>query len=399
MKYLTILIFTLVMSIHTHAQEVRKTSSNTTISRKGGDGTRGGGETKNGRIRDLVDPTSVDVVSGTTLLNDKSLIIKEVLKPIQNYNYYLYIQLLDEFADMKFMMTRNLKIIDTDDEDSYTYTRETNELVAVRDLLTKVARVDRDKIITLTPQEQSYIYIHETFHSFIDANASLRNEKVRGLGKLIFSIYEGILISNVDFNATISALEVNTVNNSTVNLIARASDREYCLSKEEREKIKNMFAKDLAEHLSRLSGNRQKQFAHNTGIHKQIGFKYSPTERDRRSFLGEKEIQFINLKGVDYAKIAECFILFNDSLTTEITAADEGWLVQKITAVFYNPFTKERKKVTFPLYFYPSGVTIQNMLTLNLTWGELDRYYDRTVQTQVSGIIFNLILKGFCDRP
>ncbi|MCM0606206.1 MAG: hypothetical protein KA715_08960 [Xanthomonadaceae bacterium] len=119
---------------------------------------------------------------------------------------------------MRFILTRNLRPIDTDDEDGFTYTNDVKrKLFAIRSL-------DRDLIRGIESDLFSYLLVHEMLHSFIKKGVPFRNEKILALGKLIFSIFEGEQLSQTDFNATLEFVHAETVLDEDASLFAFAAD-------------------------------------------------------------------------------------------------------------------------------------------------------------------------------
>lgn len=154
----------------------------------GGGGTRGGGESVQGQLRDLVDQNVCEWRTGEQVLSSTEG-LNEVLDRIYSVDWYFGLLLRNEIERLRYCFIDELGRVPTEDPEG---------IVGVLSLEAKQAAirwgsevyVSRPTWDLLSAKSKNFLVIHEAVHSFIPMDTPLRNTKLRSFVRDL-SLIEG----------------------------------------------------------------------------------------------------------------------------------------------------------------------------------------------------------------
>jgi hypothetical protein len=160
-----------------------------------------GGETVNvdniPRLRDLVEKTTCQWVSGQVIMTEHKL-LNDILKRVSALDWYFGEELKQEILSLDYCFTSRLEKINTNDYGSIitTYNHRASQ-VAIR--LNRQVFIDQEVTVHMPELDRNLLIVHEAMHTYIGSKVYMRNNKVRSQVKAIEAAYNGQIFTTETF--------------------------------------------------------------------------------------------------------------------------------------------------------------------------------------------------------
>ena len=180
---------------------------------EGTDSTRGGGEVESigglHRLRDLVDPSVCENKTGVRMRAENP-IIDEILASIAKLDWYFAAGLKYDIDQLEICFTSELIRIPGEDFDSVIRQKPWHyRQAAIRFLESHDVYVNRHIYDLLPQQDQAFLVIHESMHSFVPLDAPQRLESVRAAVKALANVYDGIITDSTQLHFALNRSSVD----------------------------------------------------------------------------------------------------------------------------------------------------------------------------------------------
>ncbi len=126
--------------------------------------------------------------------------VKVILQKIANVDWYFANVMEREIKKLDWCITGKLIKVNTEDRDSIsTPVTQNAEQVAIRMLESTEVYLDDSLFSTLSDNSKAFLILHETLHSLLNIDETLRNKKLRSTVKTLNRITTGEIKTRKDF--------------------------------------------------------------------------------------------------------------------------------------------------------------------------------------------------------